>query len=362
MSTATVRCMAVLLAALVTGKALAQIAQLPDFTYQGRLAQDGHPANGAYDLAFTLYDAASGGNALGASQVEPQFPVVDGLFTISLAFPGVFTGNQTWLEVSVNGQALVPRQAVSTAPVAQYALDGNPGPAGPQGAPGPAGPAGPPGATGADGPAGATGAAGAQGQPGPTGAQGTQGIQGPQGEQGSQGMQGAPGATGPAGANGSNGFDTLLATTAEPAGANCSAGGTLVRVGLDANRNGVLDTGEVNAAQNRYICNGAAAPTLPPNGNFTAMQYIDGVILSCDAGHIAGDNQCFNARLNGMPINSDLGSRARLCSMIGQSGFGFVGVAGSSGSYYQWNGGAGRWDLVLNAPLVLPIQAIDCVP
>jgi hypothetical protein len=48
--------------------------------------------------------------------------------------------------------------------------------------------------------------------------------------------------------------------------------------------------------------------------------------------------------------------------MIGQSGFGFVGVSSASNQYYQWNGGTGRWDLVLNAPPLQPIQAIDCVP
>ncbi|HEU4663760.1 MAG TPA: hypothetical protein VFS55_07000, partial [Dokdonella sp.] len=326
-----------ILAASAAASAMGQVAQLPDFTYQGRLAQNGQPANGEHDLSFTLYDAATGGNALGAPQVESQFPVVDGLFTVSLAFPGVFTGNQTWLEVSVDGQPLLPRQAVSTTPVAQYALSGNPGPAGATGPQGPAGPAGPEGPAGATGPAGPEGPAGPQGEPGPVGAQGPQGIQGP------------PGPAGATGATGGNGYDTLLATTAEPAGANCAAGGTLVRVGLDANRNGVLDAGEVNASQNRYVCNGAPAPTVPPNGNFVAMQYFDGYILTCDAGHIATDNQCFNARLNGLPINSDLNSRAKLCSMIGQSGYGFVGVSATSNQYYQWNGGAGRWDLVLNA-------------
>jgi len=352
-STTTARRIAAILAALAGGSTHAQVAQLPDFTYQGRLAQDGQPANGAYDLAFTLYDAASGGHTLGAPQLETQFPVVDGLFTVSVAFPGVISGNQTWLEVSVNGQPLLPRQAVSTTPVAQYALSGNPGPAGatgPQGAAGPVGPTGPDGAAGATGATGPAGATGPQGVAGPTGAQGPQGVQGPQGAQGTTGS------------TGSNGFDTLLATTAEPAGANCGAGGTLVRVGLDANRNGVLDAGEVNAAQSRYVCNGAPAPSVPANGNFTAMQYIDGYILTCDAAHLSGDNQCFNARLNGLPIKADLDSRARLCGMIGQSGFGFVGVSSASNQYYQWNGGTGRWDLVLNAPPLQPIQAIDCVP
>ena len=152
--------------------AVAQVAQLPDFTYQGRLAQDGQPANGAFDLVFTLYDAEVAGHVVGSPQSEPQFPIVDGLFTVSLAFPGVFTGDQMWLDVSVNGQSLSPRQAIATTPVAQYALSGNPGPAGPQGdqgAPGPTGPQGATGAQGATGPQGATGAQGATGPQGPAG-------------------------------------------------------------------------------------------------------------------------------------------------------------------------------------------------
>ena len=139
------------------GMVVAQTAQLPDFTYQGRLAQDGQPANGAYDLVFALYDADVAGNVVGTPQMETQFPVVDGLFTLSLAFPGVFTGNQLWLDVSVNGQSLSPRQAIATTPVAQYALAGNPGPAGPAGTPGDPGPQGATGPQGAPGPQGPAG-------------------------------------------------------------------------------------------------------------------------------------------------------------------------------------------------------------
>jgi len=137
MNTKPIRCLAALLAALACASAAAQVAQLPDFTYQGRLSENGQPANGTYDLSFTLYDDAGAGQAVGTPQFEPQFPVVDGVFTTSLAFPGVFTGTQLWLEVGVNGQPLLPRRPVSTTPVAQYALSGNPGPAGPQGPAGP---------------------------------------------------------------------------------------------------------------------------------------------------------------------------------------------------------------------------------
>lgn len=98
--------------------------QLPDFTYQGRLTQNGAPANGDFDFTFKLYDAAANGQQVGATVTESNFPVSDGLFTVSLAFPGAFTGNQMWLQVTVDGVALLPRQAIATTPVAQFSLSG----------------------------------------------------------------------------------------------------------------------------------------------------------------------------------------------------------------------------------------------
>ena len=85
---------------------------------------------------------------------------------------------------------------------------------------------------------------------GATGAQGAQGIQGVAGTNGAQGIQGV------AGTNGTNGLNALIKTTIEPAGANCTNGGTKIETGLDANGNGVLDVSEVNASQTQYVCNG----------------------------------------------------------------------------------------------------------
>lgn len=99
--------------------------QLPDFTYQGQLTQNGAPANGNFNLAFALFDDPTAGNQVGSTITEAGFPVTDGLFTVSLAFPGAFSGTQLWLQVSVNGIALLPRQAVSSTPVAQFALNGS---------------------------------------------------------------------------------------------------------------------------------------------------------------------------------------------------------------------------------------------
>lgn len=95
--------------------------QLPDFTYQGRIERDGVPLDGNANFVFTLWDAQTGGNSIGTAIVENAYPVIAGLFTINLSFPGAFTGEQRWLQVSVDGTVL-PRQTVATAPVAQYAM------------------------------------------------------------------------------------------------------------------------------------------------------------------------------------------------------------------------------------------------
>jgi hypothetical protein len=155
---------------------------------------------------------------------------------------------------------------------------GNDGTPGPQGATGPQGPQGLTGATGPQGPIGLTGPTGPQGATGLTGAQGPQGpagatgAQGPAGAQGPQGLQGLPGVNG---TNGSNGQNTLVKTTTETAGVNCTTGGVKLEYGLDANSNGVLDVTEVNATLTKYVCNGAVGATgatgpQGPAGTYTA--------------------------------------------------------------------------------------------
>jgi hypothetical protein len=59
---------------------------------------------------------------------------------------------------------------------------------------------------------------------------------------------GAPGTPG-------SGPRALVRLESEPAGANCSQGGTAVRSGLDTNNNGTLDSSEVTSTS--YVCNGA---------------------------------------------------------------------------------------------------------
>jgi len=109
------------------------------------------------------------------------------------------------------------------------------------------------------------------------------------GIQGAVGPQGPTGAQGPAGTNGLN---ALIKTTTEPAGANCTNGGTKIETGLDANSNGVLDAGEVNPGQTKYVCNGingtqgssSSNQTVSINGVSTT-QYLPGYLF--DTGNCA---------------------------------------------------------------------------
>ena len=57
------------------------------------------------------------------------------------------------------------------------------------------------------------------------------------------------------GADGSDGLSSLVTVTVEAAGANCATGGLRVQGGLDADADGVLDAGEVT--QSQYVCDGA---------------------------------------------------------------------------------------------------------
>jgi len=111
------------------------LAQTSAFTYQGRLLDSGQPANGSYDLRFTLADAATNGNYLAGPLTNAPVPVGNGLFAATLDFgASVFGGSARWLEIGVrtNGSGgpyavLVPRQAITATPYAIMAsnLSGN---------------------------------------------------------------------------------------------------------------------------------------------------------------------------------------------------------------------------------------------
>ncbi len=98
-------------------------AQGTAFTYQGRLRNNGLPVNGSANLVVGLYDAATGGNLLGA-QTLTGVSVANGLFTVLLNAnnelgAGAFSGAPRWLDITVNGTELTPRQPLTSTPYAQ---------------------------------------------------------------------------------------------------------------------------------------------------------------------------------------------------------------------------------------------------
>ncbi len=99
------------------------------FTYQGQLQNNGAPANGNFDFQFILYDAAAGGSQVGPIMIKSAVAVTNGLFSVQLDFGSVFNNSQLFLDISVRPAGggsytpLAPRQALTPAPLAQYALN-----------------------------------------------------------------------------------------------------------------------------------------------------------------------------------------------------------------------------------------------
>jgi hypothetical protein len=116
----------IILLSLITGIQCG--AAQTQFTYQGRLNNNGQPANGSYDFQFRLYDAVTGGAQVPVVPAASGVTVSNGLFTTAIDFgDGVFDGTTYWLEIAVqphNGSGFVtlnPRQAITPAPQAVYA-------------------------------------------------------------------------------------------------------------------------------------------------------------------------------------------------------------------------------------------------
>jgi len=101
-------------------------AQGTAFTYQGRLTDGANPANGTYDLRFTVYDAVANGNVVSGTITKAPTAVSSGVFTVTLDFGvNVFNGSARWLDIGVrtNGSTgpysvMAPRQMLTPSPYA----------------------------------------------------------------------------------------------------------------------------------------------------------------------------------------------------------------------------------------------------
>jgi hypothetical protein len=105
-------------------------AQSTLFTYQGMLNTNGAPYSGSAEIQFTLWDAATNGNALATNNPTTVIVnVANGLFAVGLDF-GIspFNGDPRFLQTDVRTvigpfTTLAPRQPLTAAPYALRALN-----------------------------------------------------------------------------------------------------------------------------------------------------------------------------------------------------------------------------------------------
>lgn len=103
----------------------AQVPQGTAFTYQGELLHNNAPVNNNVDMVFDLFDAASGGNALGPSLAFTAgngnpVAVDRGIFTVTLDFGALafntVVSDERYLRITVAGNALSPRTKIENGP------------------------------------------------------------------------------------------------------------------------------------------------------------------------------------------------------------------------------------------------------
>ncbi|HJQ71045.1 MAG TPA: tail fiber domain-containing protein [Blastocatellia bacterium] len=98
-------------------------AQTTTFAYQGKLTDNGSPANGNYDFEFKLFNDISAGFQQGAALQQLNIVVANGVYSVTLDFGAtVFTGKDRFLEIgyrAAGGGAftvLSPREQILSAP------------------------------------------------------------------------------------------------------------------------------------------------------------------------------------------------------------------------------------------------------
>jgi hypothetical protein len=109
-------------------------AQGTAFTYQGELREGGAPANGPFDLRFTLFDAFTNGSPVTGTACVEDVQVVNGRFTVLVPFLTPNNGVESFLEIAVRSNALAfvctnmsgfttlaPRQCITAVPNATFA-------------------------------------------------------------------------------------------------------------------------------------------------------------------------------------------------------------------------------------------------
>lgn len=97
--------------------------------YQGRLADDaGNPQTNTFGMSFAIWDAASGGSIIWGPENHSAVPVTNGLFNVGLGsqtsggIPTTVWNGDRYLEITVGGETLAPRELIRSVPIAGMAL------------------------------------------------------------------------------------------------------------------------------------------------------------------------------------------------------------------------------------------------
>lgn len=87
------------------------------FTYQGELRAGGDAASGSFDMNFSLWDALADGAQIGSTIDKPGIVVAEGRFNVQLEMgANAFDNSSRWLEITVEGFTLSPRQPITRSP------------------------------------------------------------------------------------------------------------------------------------------------------------------------------------------------------------------------------------------------------
>jgi hypothetical protein len=104
---------------------LAAAAQGNAFNFQGRLNDGTNPANGRYDLQFSLFNLVQGGAQIGSTIARPNTILINGVFSVTLDFGAAAFNNPNsiFIEISVkpanspNAYTILgPRQQLTVVP------------------------------------------------------------------------------------------------------------------------------------------------------------------------------------------------------------------------------------------------------
>ena len=100
----------------------------PTINYQGRLADSGGtPIDDTLAMQFSLHDSDVDGAMLWGTETHATVPVSEGLFSVALGsqttggIPTSVLSGDVWLEITVDGETLNPREQLRAVPYAMQA-------------------------------------------------------------------------------------------------------------------------------------------------------------------------------------------------------------------------------------------------